>query len=585
MTVSDSDGADTVQALTDVEGDYGSFRITTAGAWTYTLDNDKTETDALAAGTTETDDFAITAADGTAGTVTITVTGANDAPTANAGADTTVAEGAAVSLDGTGSVDPDAGTTLSYVWARKASETDHAVTLTNDKTASASFTAPADLTADATLTFELTVSDGTLSATDEVVITVTGVNAAASFGGDLTGAVTEAGHAADGTAFAGTPSATGTVTVSDSDGADTVQALTDVEGDYGSFRITTAGAWTYTLDNDKTETDALAAGTTETDDFAITAADGTAGTVTITVTGANDAPTANAGADTTVAEGAAVSLDGTGSVDPDAGTTLSYVWARKASETDHAVTLTNDKTASASFTAPADLTADATLTFELTVSDGTLSATDEVVITVTGVNAAASFGGDLTGAVTEAGHAADGTAFAGTPSATGTVTVSDSDGADTVQALTDVEGDYGSFRITTAGAWTYTLDNDKTETDALAAGTTETDDFAITAADGTAGTVTITVTGANDAPTANAGADTTVAEGAAVSLDGTGSVDPDAGTTLSYVWARKASETDHAVTLTNDKTASASFTAPADTESFQTMPYQLVCMKPHFCSV
>ena len=57
-----------------------------------TLDNTDDDTNALAAGATKPRmTFAIAAADGTAGTVTITVTGANDAPTANAGTDATVA--------------------------------------------------------------------------------------------------------------------------------------------------------------------------------------------------------------------------------------------------------------------------------------------------------------------------------------------------------------------------------------------------------------------------------------------------------------------------------------------------------------
>ena len=559
VTVTDSDGANTVQAQTDEAGTYGTFSITTAGVWTYTLDNDKDETDALAAGATKDDAFAIAAADGTTGIVTITVTGANDAPTADAGANTTVTEGASVTLDGTGSSDPDASTTLTYSWARKAGETDNAVTLTNADKASASFTAPDDIVADATLTFVLTVSDGTASDTDEVIITVTGVNAAATFGGTLTGEVTEDDEDKD--------EASGTVTVDDSDGADTVQAQTDKAGTYGTFSIKTNGEWTYTLDNTDDDTNALAAGATKDDAFAIASADGTAGTITITVTGANDAPTADAGANTTVTEGASVTLDGTGSSDPDASTTLTYSWARKSGETDNAVTLTNADKASASFTAPNDIAANATLTFVLTVSDGTASATDEVVITVTGANAAATFGGDLTGAVTEDDEDKD--------EASGTVTVDDSDGADTVQAQTDKAGTYGTFSIKTNGEWTYTLDNTDDDTNALAAGATATDAFAIASADGTAGTVTITVTGANDAPTADAGSDATVAEGASVTLDGTGSSDPDASTTLTYSWARKSGETDNAVTLTNADKASASFTAPNDIAANATLTFVL----------
>ena len=42
----------------------------------------------------------------------------NQAPTADAGDDQTVAAGATVNLDGTGSSDPDAGDTLDYTWTQ-----------------------------------------------------------------------------------------------------------------------------------------------------------------------------------------------------------------------------------------------------------------------------------------------------------------------------------------------------------------------------------------------------------------------------------------------------------------------------------
>ena len=73
----------------------------------------------------------------------------NQAPTADAGDDQTVAAGATVNLDGTGSSDPDAGDTLDYTWTQTGGT---AVTLTGADTATPSFTAPAG---PATLTFEL----------------------------------------------------------------------------------------------------------------------------------------------------------------------------------------------------------------------------------------------------------------------------------------------------------------------------------------------------------------------------------------------------------------------------------------------
>ena len=58
---------------------YGSFTMTTAGVWTYTLDNANGAVQALNIGGTLTDTFTVTTIDGTARQVTITIAGSNDA--------------------------------------------------------------------------------------------------------------------------------------------------------------------------------------------------------------------------------------------------------------------------------------------------------------------------------------------------------------------------------------------------------------------------------------------------------------------------------------------------------------------------
>jgi hypothetical protein len=98
-------------------------------------------------------------------TMTITVTNTNRAPTANAGADRTVTPGSAVTLNGSGSNDPD-GDPLSYAWTQTAGP---AVTLNGAATASPTFT-PA---ATGAYVFELSVNDGNVaSAPDTVTINV-----------------------------------------------------------------------------------------------------------------------------------------------------------------------------------------------------------------------------------------------------------------------------------------------------------------------------------------------------------------------------------------------------------------------------
>ena len=130
----------------------------------------------------------------------------------------------------------------------------------------------------------------------------------------------------------------------------------------------------------------------------------------------------------------------------------------------------------------------ATDSFAVTSADGTAAT---VAVTVTGANDAASIGGDLTGAATEdaAETAATRPADRERPGC----------GEDTVRGGEgEVAGTYGTFSLDEDGSWIYRLDNADPDTDALTAGQTATDSFAVTSADGTAATVG-RGDGANDA--------------------------------------------------------------------------------------
>ena len=182
--------------------------------------------------------------------------------------------------------------------------------------------------------------------------------------------------------------AVGTVSATDPDTGDTVE-YSITAGNTGSvFAIDgSSGAITYTGSGEDYES--------FTDDpmvdddgpaFAYTltaqASDGTADVtvpVTIRVTNVNEAPTANAGPDQSVTEGATVTLAGTGT-DPE-GQTLTYDWTAPSG-----ITLSSATVANPTFTAP-DRTADYTLTFSLKVNDETSdSAADTVDISVTADN-------------------------------------------------------------------------------------------------------------------------------------------------------------------------------------------------------
>ena len=96
------------------------------------------------------------------------VPGGGEPPTANAGADQSVMGGAFVTLDGSGSRDPE-GSALRYTWRQRSGSP---VGLKDENSAHPSFDAPG-LTQQ--MTFELVVNDGALSsAPDTVVINVDG---------------------------------------------------------------------------------------------------------------------------------------------------------------------------------------------------------------------------------------------------------------------------------------------------------------------------------------------------------------------------------------------------------------------------
>ena len=298
--------------------------------------------------------FSLKVSDGvntsTADTVTITVTaGANDAPTADAGSDRTVAEGANVTLDGSGSDDPE-NAALTYAWSQTSGTT---VSLSSSTAQSPTFTAPTELLSNASLVFSLTVSDGVNTSTaDTVTITVTaGANDAPTADAGSNQTVAEGANVTlDGSGS------------TDPERAALTYAWSQTSGTTVSLSSSTAQSPTFTAPTELLSNASLV--------FSLTVSDGvntsTADTVTITVTaGANDAPTADAGTNQTVAEGANVTLDGSGSTDPERAA-LTYAW----SQTSGTVSLSSSTAQSPTFTAPTDCWPNASLVFSLTVSDG-----------------------------------------------------------------------------------------------------------------------------------------------------------------------------------------------------------------------
>jgi hypothetical protein len=272
----------------------------------------------------------------------------NVPPNAHAGSDQTVVEGSLVSLDGTMSTDTD-GTIASYSWQQTVGP---AASLDDPSSATPSFTAPA-VSEDTVLTFELTVlDDQNATDTDSVDILVQV---------DLPNAPPIANAGIDQTVIEQS-----TVTLDAS-------ASSDSDGSIVSYSWTQTAGPGVTLDDPSSIAPSFIAPVVSVDttiSFQLTVTDNEGAfdsdlvDIVIQPAPPNSPPTADAGQDQSVAEGALVALDGTASSDSD-GSISTYSWTQVSGP---AVNLSDSSSSAPTFVAP-QVASDTTLTFELTVTD------------------------------------------------------------------------------------------------------------------------------------------------------------------------------------------------------------------------
>lgn len=278
----------------------------------------------------------------------------NQPPIADAGADQEVNEGIIVTLDGSGSYDPNEDE-LTFMWT-----TPVGIELSDTSAENPTFTAPE--VEEATLfTFTLIVSDGQYdSDPDQCDVTVLNT--------DLNQPpIADAGE--------------------DQSVLEATTVTLDGSGSYDPDSDPITYEWT--APNNITLSDETAISPTftapEVDEdtpytFTLTVFDGeeysAADEVIITVENENQPPIADAGEDQEVFEGSVVTLDGSGSYDPDEDT-LSYQWFVPAG-----IELSDETAVQPTFTAP-DIAVQTQYSFLLVVFDGeAYSNEDEVVVTV-----------------------------------------------------------------------------------------------------------------------------------------------------------------------------------------------------------
>ncbi len=460
--------------------------------------------------------FTVTVSDGRSDASDSVTVSVNGLPIANAGADATVLDGATANLDGSSSSDPE-GASLSYSWAVTSAPAGSLATLAGSTTATPEITP--DVAGDYVIT--LTVDDGNgATATDAVTITLDGAPVADA-GSDQT---VDQGD---------TVNLDGTNSSDPENGALTyLWALTPPTNSGASLSDDTAASPSFIADLGGTYTVEL---------LVSDAAGNTSAVDSVTVfANANQAPTANAGADQTVTAGDTVNLDGSGSTDPE-NDVITYLWdlTPPAGST---ATLSDDTAETPSFTA--DLAGDYTVDLIVEDSFGNTSAADSVTITADPANQAP-------------------TADAGADQAVNTGATVNLDGT----GSSDPENDALTYLwdLTPPAGSSATLSDDSSATPSFTADIAGTYTADLIVDDGNGGTsavdsVTITVTdAAEQPPVADAGADQIVASGATVNLDGTNSSDPE-GTTLSYLWDLTAPTTSTAA-LSDDTSGTPSFTA------------------------
>ena len=576
-------------------GTYGTLTLNANGSYSYAAD--QSGADALDAGDTAIDYFNYTVTSGSqtdTAVIAITVTGINDAPVAVDDTDVVLATqtitrsaGSSYDIDSDDTdLDDSSSLTITAIRLGSTEGSGDAGTIgsalvgtygTLTVNANGSYSYAADQDAATSLSegtsvtdvFNYTVSDGTVTDTGLITITVSASNVPPVAAND-TGSVDEGATltVADGSsdivedndtdANSGDTLTITHVRTGGTEGSGTLGTLgSGLTGTYGTLTLNANGSYTYVADQDAA--DALDAGDTVTDVFNYTVSDGSAtdmATITITVNGINDAPVAvddtdavNEDATITRSVGDSQELD-SDDTDTDASSSSTITAIRtggtEGSGTAGTIgsglvgtygTLTVNADGSYSYVADqaaADALDDGdtvTDVFNYMVSDGTDTDTATLTITVTGVD------DDIT-AVNDTDTVVEGASIArvvdseydidsddvdldeSSSSRITAIRIGGTEGSGDAGTLgSAMTGTYGKLTMRANGSYFYIAD--QAAANALAVGETATDVFNYTVTSGSqtdTALLTITITGENDA---------------VVAIDDTDAVDEDATITRS----------------------------------------------------
>ena len=507
--------------------------------------------------------------------IAVTVTDVNEAPVivsdgGGASASVTAFENQ-TSVTTVVGTDQDAATTLTYSISGGADAAKFAINFTTGVLSFVSapnFEAPADAGADNVYDVIVKVSDGSLSTTQAIAVTLANVNEAPSI-------TSNGGGPSASISIGENISAVTTVTGSDPDAA-TLLTYSIIGGaDAAKFSIDpSTGALTFiSAPNFEAPADAGANNVydviVQTSDGVLTASQ----SIAVTITNVNEAPviTSNGGgpsASVTVNENSTAVTTVVGS-DPDAATTLHYAIAGGADAARFTININTGVltfVSAPNFESPADMGGDNVYDVIVQTSDGSLTATQAIAITVMDVNEApviTSNGGGATASVS----------INENTTAVTTVVGSDPDAA-TLLTYTIVGGvDAAKFSIDpSTGVLSFiSAPNFEAPTDFGANNVydviVQTSDGVLTATQ----SIAVTVTNVNETPSivsngGGASASISINENTSAVTTVVGS-DPDASTTLSYSivgGADAARFTINASTGALNFIAAPNFEAPSD---------------------
>ncbi|RED51620.1 tandem-95 repeat protein [Aestuariispira insulae] len=508
---------------TSLTGSYGSLLLLSDGSYAYTLDNSNSLVQALGVGESLTEAFTYTIDDGNGGsdqaTLTVTINGSNDGPVAVADSNSVTEDSAPNPVTGNvltndSDVDGDSlsvsqvsgaagnvGNTVSGNFGSLLLLADgsYAYTLDNGNALVQSLGVGESLTD----SFTYTVDDGN-GGTDQTTLTITinGSNDGPVAAADANSIVEDGAlNPVSGNVLTNDDDVDGdSLAVSQVNGA-TGNVGVATAGSFGSVVIQSGGDYHYTLDNANSLVQSLGVGESLTDSFTYTIDDGNGGTaqttLTITITGSNDAPVVSGPVSHVTAEDTAITLTeaqllaNASDVDGDDLSVVGPVTASNGTVTDN-----GDDT----WTFEPDADFNGTMDLSYAVSDGTVTTAATGTITVTAVNDA-PMAGDV-----DLGETPEDTALTIT-AAQLLANSTDVDGDDLTVTAVTVNPALGTI-VASGDDWIFTPATDLSDADVT---------FSFTISDGSlsdSATAVINVTPVNDAPViGDVGPDVTFTEG------------------------------------------------------------------------